>query len=95
MTVFVKTKDVQIKPLQSGNQLRKMGLFGRKKLLLGLSVFPSLELFNFVSVCCSVGSVVPSTAADKALFANSKAQTGALDPEKLKVPMDNGMSSVH
>lgn len=91
MTSFVKTKDGQIKSCQSGNHLHNMGLFGRKKLLVCLSVLPSLELLNFVSVCCPVGSVVPSTATDKVLFASSKTQAGALDPEKLKVPMDNGM----
>lgn len=41
-----------------------MGLVGRKKLLLNLSEFPSLELFNFISVCCSVVSVVPSAAKE-------------------------------
>lgn len=69
-----------------------MGLVGRKKLLVNLSEFPSLELFNFISVCCCAVSVVPSAVRDKALFANSKTQTGAMDPRK---PKDNGMVNFH
>lgn len=67
-----------------------MGLMGRKKLLVNLSEFPSLELFNFISDCCSAVSVVPSAAKDKIQFASPKTQTGALDPGELKAPWTMG-----